>query len=273
MKRTLALGLAALAACSSAKKEKPIVYAAPQPATATETTAIADAQTTLGASLTFVAPTQPTTGGPGLADQLAASLGGYSVSASAPELSAAKLAQGSVRQAFDTGGMDPACVTTEQVNGVTTVRWGQATPCTISTSDPTTSITVGVTGWLSWNPATGVTSWDVGETYDMSSSSSGQAFSMRGTAAMSGSMTVSAAEVAITSESDADVTTSMTGMTIPEQVKTTLQGTLPYEASPFCVVSGSLVLEQRMSAMGMDQAEGWRFDWSGCGAFTVAHGS
>jgi len=250
MKRLLALGAALAAACSSAKKEKPIVYEAPLTPTTSEQTAIADAEATLEGSLAFVAPTKPDTGGPGLADQLVAALGGYAVSSRAPDASSAKLARTAVRQALDTGGMDPACVTTEQANGVTTVRWGQAAPCTVSSSDPTTSMTVGVEGWLAWNATTGVTTWDIGETVEMWTTS-GDPFSMSGTAVLHGTMTVSADRIAIEAESDADVTTAITGMTIEENVKTTLEGTVGYQ----------------------DQAQGWRFDWSGCDAFTVAHGS
>ena len=60
---------------------------------------------------------------------------------------------------------------------------------------------------------------------------------------------------------------------------TTLALDLGYQAEPFCVTSGSLVLEQRWTErpMGMDATalpnQGWRFDWTGCGQFTVAHGT
>jgi hypothetical protein len=274
MKKVLALGVAALAACSSGKKEKPIAYGVAGDPTPTELTAIADAETTLAGSVTFVAPTDPGTGGPGLADQLVAALGGYAATARAPDATAAKLAGTTVRNAFDTGGMDPACVTTEQANGVTTVRWGQLTPCTVTTSDPTTTMTVDVAGWLAWNGATGVTTWDLGESFSMSSTS-GDPLAMSGTAALHGSMTVTADRIAIDAASDADVKTAMQGMRVDETVHTTLGGTVGYQASApdLCVVSGSLLLEQRANAMGIEQAQGWRFDWSGCGAFTVAHGS
>lgn len=273
MRKTLALALAALAACSSSKKEKPLAYAAPIQPDAVEIGAIADAEATLAANVDFVAPTEPATGGPGLADQLVAGLGGYAVASRLQDPSSAKLAGTAVRQAFDTGGMDPACITTEQAGAVTTVSWGKAAPCTVVASDPTTSLTVGVSGWLTHDASRGETDWNVGETFEMTTTSGGTAMSMWGTAALYGSMTIGADTITISSASNADVTTSMSGMTIDEQIETTLDGSLGYQASPFCVVSGSLQLEQRVSALGQDQAQGWRFGWTGCGAYTVAHGT
>ncbi len=273
MKKILVLGLAALAAaCGGGKKEKPIVYGVSQAPTATELAAVADAEATLEGSLTFVAPTDPGTGGPGLPDQLVSSLGGYTVASTMPDAATAKLVGTATRQTLDTGGMDPACLTTEVAAPVTTVRWGQLVPCTMA--DPVMGMTVGVKGWLSRNEATGVTTWDIDETFALTmTSTDGQVISMNGTGGLSGTLAVSADQIAIHAESDVDVTTSM-GLTIREVGTTKLDGTVGYQPAPsFCIASGSLQLEQRTSSMGVDQNQGWRFDWSGCGAYTVAHGS
>jgi hypothetical protein len=69
------------------------------------------------------------------------------------------------------------------------------------------------------------------------------------------------------------------GMIIPEGLETRLVGTLGYEPSPFCITSGALTVEQYWTQRppgATDQSlpnQGWRFDWTGCGAYTVAHGS
>ncbi len=269
MRKILSLALVALAACGG-DKQKPITYGAPEAPTATEISAIQGAQTTLQGSVTFVAPTDPATGGPGLADQLVASL----PVATAPEGGPAKLVPATMQEIFPTSGMDPACVTSEPTGAGTTVRWGVTKPCRIDISDPTTTMTVIVTGWLSWTPGTaagtGTTAWKIHEDFSLQTTSGGQPMSASGGADLYGSLVVAAATITVDGHSESDVTM----MGIDEKVNTSLTGTVDYVTSPaFCIVGGGLKLEQRASALGQEQGQGWDFGWTGCGAFTVAHGS
>jgi hypothetical protein len=286
MKRILALALAALvSACGSDKKEKPITYAGPQAPTASEQSAVASAGATLQANLSYQGSTQPTAGAAGLGDQLASSLGGSTISAKTTSASSAKLAGPALREAFDTSGLDPACVTTAQAGNVTTVTWGAAAPChvVVSSSDPTTgdalTMTVDVTGTLTWDPTQGLTAWNIGEGYAMDMTSGGQRMTADGTAHIGGSLKVDASTITVNETSSIDMTTHYMGLTVPEGLVTTLAGTVGYQASPFCITSGTLTVEQRWTQRPIgatDQTlpnQGWRFDWTGCGAFTVAHGS
>jgi hypothetical protein len=285
MKKILALTLAALvSACGSDKKEKPITYGAAQAPTATEQSAAAGAATSLQANLSYQTSSQPTSGAAGLGDQLASSLGGSTVSTKTASPSA-KLAGPALREAFDTSGLDPACVTTAQSGNVTTATWGAAAPChvVVSSSNPTTgdamTMTVDVSGTLTWDPTQGLTAWDIGERYAMDMTSGGQHVTADGTAHLGGSLKVDASTITVNETSSIDMTTHAMGLTIPEGLVTTLAGTVGYQASPFCITSGTLTVEQRWTQRPIgatDQTlpnQGWRFDWSGCGAFTVAHGS
>ncbi len=288
MRKILAVALAALAAaCASDKKEEPIQYGAPLAPTPTEQSALASAGTTLQSSLAYQASAEPTAGAAGLGDQLVANLGGYAVATKMPDASSAKLAQRAMRQAFDTGGMDPACVTTAQAGGVTTVSWGMVpgVPCHVEVSsvDPysgdTMAMTVDVTGTLTWDPAHGSTSWNIGEGYTLDMTSGGERITAEGTAALVGSLTVGASTITASTSSAIDMTTHYMGLTIPEGLVTTLSATLGYQADPFCITSGSLTVEQRWTKrpMGATQDslpnQGWHIEWTGCGAFTVAHGA
>ncbi len=276
MRKLLSIAVLALAACgSSEKQQKPITYGAPQIPTASEVAAIQGAQTTLQGSGTFAATTDPAFGGPGLADQLVASLG-Y---AAAPGGSSAKLMQSAVGETFPTTGLDPACVVTTTAMGVTRVTWGATTPCRIDYADPTTTMTVVVSGWLTWTAGatagTGTTAWAIHEDYAMAQSGT-QPFSATGDADLTGSLVVGAATIGVDTRSLMAVQMTSAGMpAIAETIDTTLVGTVGYETSPaFCITSGSLDLVQRLTVGGFEQPpQAWDFTWSGCGAFMVAHGS
>lgn len=281
MKRLIVAGLVALAAACTSEdpSDPPIQYGAPQSPTYTEQGAAGSTQTTLSGSLTFQATSTPEYGAPGLADQLLANLGGYSAAKAMPTPRAAKLASGAAFRAIDTGGIDPACVTTT----ATSVTWTGCADTMIftdpSTGATTTSVTVTVDGTMSWNAGTGTTTWSIHETMDMWDSSDGVTVSMTANVDLAGSLTVTASTIAGSSTSTVWAHTEYAGFSFNEGYVTTLALDLGYQAQPFCVTSGSLVLEQRWTErpMGMDAAalpnQGWRFDWTGCGQFTVAHGT
>ena len=287
MKRILALGLAGLAAaCGGGSKDKPIAYGAPQAPTATEQTAAVNAAATLQANLAYQASTEPTAGAAGLGDQLASDLGASTVSAKTTAPASSKLAGPALRQAFDTGGLDPNCVTpTAQPGGATLYTWGAAAPChvVVSSSDPTTgdymNMTVDVTGTLTWDPANQLTTWHIVEVLGMDMMSGGEHVTAGGNATIAGSVQVGATSISVNEASTVDMTTHYMNMTIPEGLETTLAGTVGYQASPFCITSGTLTVEQHWTQRPYGATaqslpnQGWRFDWTGCGAFTVAHGS
>ncbi len=280
MKKIFAVALVALVAACAEDKEKPIAYGAPQAPTYTEQGAATTAQTTLEGSLAFQASTEPTFGAPGLGDQLAVNLGAIPVAAKMPTPASAKLAQGALRQAFETGGMDPACVgTVVDAAGVTTVTW---TSCHIELSsvDPyTMDMAADIDGWLRWTPATGQTSWSIGETIALTVISEGETITTHTVAGLGGTVTVTASTIVADTRSTIDITMRYGGLTFNEALETTLAANLGYQAEPFCVTSGTFGLERRWLERPMGATEqslpnqGWRFEWTGCNQFTVAHGS
>jgi hypothetical protein len=281
MRKVTFIALVALVACSasSERQQKPITWGTPQTPTAAELAAMQNAQLTLQDSGTFAGQTDPSTGGPGLADQLAGSLGGY---AAAPGGASAKIAPaaGAVAETIPTTGLDPTCVgTTPLAGGGMRVTWGAAAPCNIDSSDATMSMHVTITGWLTWTPGpsagTGTTDWDIRETYAMTQYGAG-GFTMSGDASLHGPIVVGASTIDVHTGSLMNVTMSSAGMpSITETIDTSLDGTVGYVTSPaFCITSGGLQLVQRASAAGMpEQDQAWDFDWSGCDAFVVTHGS
>jgi hypothetical protein len=286
IKNVLAVLLVALAACGADTTEKPIQYGAPQAPTVAELGAGESAAATLQASLSYQASTQPDAGVAGLGDQLVQRLGGSTLAARMPTAGSAKLVQGAVRQAFDTGGLDPACVTHAQVGDVTTVTWGAAGPCHVVMTeiDPTTgattmTVTVDIVGTLAWNAATRETTWNVDETMSMTMAASEGPVTVNATARLQGSTKATDTTFVASTGSTVDMRTTVRGMAIDEALATTLAANLGYQADPFCVTSGTLTVEQRWTKrpMGATAADlpdrGWRLEWSGCGAFTVAHGS
>ncbi len=303
MKRILALALAALAAAcgSDTKQDRPIAYGAPLAPTPAEQDAMATASSTLQASLAYQPSTEPTAGAAGIGDQLASTLGGTQVTGPAKTgaPSSAKLTQGTTLQAFDTGGMNPACVvpSTELVSGVTVSVWTWGAdpnvPCvvTISSVDPMTSdtmdMTVTVAGWLK-DDGQGKTWWSIGEGYDVKMvSSANGTVTADGTATLTGQVKVDATArtIDLATASGVDMTTHYMGLNLPEGLATTTAASLGYD-DPFCISSGKLTVEQHWTKrpMGMTQDDlpnaGWIFEWTGCaplgapgGTFTVAHGS
>jgi hypothetical protein len=277
MRKILAVALVTLAAaCGSEDKEEPIRYGAPGAPTWEEQDAATTAAMTFESSLAFQASTEPAAGAAGLGDQLAASMGGSYAAAKMASAWSAKTGGGAVRQAFDTGGMDPACVSTREADGVTTVTWAG---CVIEADeyDPLSgdsmSMRVEIDGTLTWTPTIGRTSWDIGERLWMTMTSDGETIAMSGTAGLQGSTTITGATIEASTASVADVTTNYMGMRFRQTLATTLEADLAYQADPFCITGGWLRVEQRRGGdMQTMPNQGWYFEWTGCGAFTVARG-
>jgi len=279
MKKTIVAGLAAVVtACGSGESARPLQYGAPQAPTVAEQSAGSSAQTTLQGSLTFAAPTQPSTGAMALADQLAMSLGAYSPSGSAPTAQVQKSAGRAVSQAFATGGLDPACVHPSPT--LDSVTWSGCV-IRVTDTDPytgdTTDITVTIDGSVAWSA--GVTTWNIDETYDAAMTSGGDTITMDGTATLDGTITVTDSTIVGNASSAVNLTVHYLGFSLTEGVLTTLGLDLGYQASPFCIDSGTLTLEhvwtQRPMGTTADTLpnQGWRFEWTGCNAFEVSHGS
>lgn len=173
--------------------------------------------------------------------------------------------------------LDPACVTTT----ATSVTWAGCV-ATISEVDPTTGdttdATVHIDGQLGWVEATGVTSWSIRETIHMVMVSGGTPMQMDATVGLQGTLTATATTLKGQTSSSVAATVSAMGLTIAEAEVTTLAADLEVQSGPFCVTGGTLTLEQIWTRRpaGASAADfpdqGWRFEWSGCGLFTVAHG-
>ncbi len=140
-------------------------------------------------------------------------------------------------------------------------------------------MTVDLSGTLGWNAATGTTSWDIHETMAMTMTQDGDTITMNATADLGGSMTVTASTIVADTSSSVTVHANYMGIPINEGVRTTLEMDLGYQADPFCITSGTLVAEQRWTERPMGATpetlpdQGWRLEWTGCGQFTVAHGT
>jgi hypothetical protein len=195
-----------------------------------------------------------------------------------PTAQSAKLAGGAALQAFDTGGMDPACVATTE-SSVTWTGCHMAVDDTDPYTGDTTTMTVDVSGTLSWDPGTGLTTWDIHETMAMTGTQGGNHMTMNATADLGGSMTVTASTIVGNTGSSVSVRANYMGFDVNEAIQTTLVLDLGYQADPFCITSGTLVAEQRWTERPMGGTpetmpdQGWRFEWTGCGQFTVAHGT
>lgn len=281
MRKIAAVALAVLAAaCASEKKDRTIQYGAAQAPDPTEQSAVANAELTLGSSLAYQASTEPSAGAAGLADQLVSELGGYTASAAMPDAASAKLAARALHRALDTGGIDPGCVVpTDEGNGATKYTW---TGCRVqvASTDPysgdTTTMDVTIDGWLKWEPAVRTTTWSFLERLAMTMTSGADTIEMHGTAGFGGSLAAGDATLTARTGSTADVTMTMRGpsgnLTVPEVLETKLTADLEYQL-PFCITGGKLEVAQYATVMGQTQDQGWDFVWTGCGAFTVAHGS
>lgn len=278
MKKAIAAGLVVLFAACGGQDEHRLTWGPAQQPTFAEQDAAATAQATLQGSLAFAASTEPSAGAMGLADQLVASLGGSMPTVGGP---------GDVKQlagegragalAFDTGGMDPACVTTT----LTSATWSG---CVIemTETDPytgdTTWMRVTVSGTL--GSSAGVTRWDIAETFAMTMTSGGQQLvAASGTAKLLGELAVTDSTIVGYGGSILDITQSYMGFTMSAGLANTFNANLQYQADPFCITGGSLQVHQvwTQRPMGAPPAmypdQGWLFSWSGCGVFTVAHGS
>lgn len=282
MKRIIVALVAVAVACSS-EKERPIQYGAPAAPAYDEQAAAASAQTTLQGSLAFAPSTEPSAGAAGLADQLVAALdSGYTVGKTLPSEESRKLAATATTRVIATGGIDPACVSVVETLTQTTVTWTGCTD-TVTTTGPgpgdSSTMTVTVDGTLTWTPGTGVTAWDIHESMAAMETQGGTTVTLNMTAELDGSIAVTGSTIVGSSASSVHVTENYAGLRMSAGVRTTLALDLGYEAVPFCVTSGTLVLEQRWTErpMGATEAnlpdQGWRFEWAGCDAFTVAHGS
>ncbi|HET8541560.1 MAG TPA: hypothetical protein VFL83_16910 [Anaeromyxobacter sp.] len=273
MKKILAVALVALAAACS-NEEKTIEWGPSQDPTTAQRSAVASSEVTLQGSLDYQASTEPSAGAAGLGDRIAADLS-YA-SASAPGDSSAKFAQDSVRQAWETGTIDPTCVQPTVVGDVTTWTW---TNCHVDASDPQTgqAIHVTINGWLAWNPVLRETSWAFGEVFDMTMTSGLDTLTMDGTAALGGKLAVTDTRIVADTSSTAHVRTSMTGpsgnFAFDEDVSTTLTARLDYVADPFCVTGGTLTVVQKATAFGMTEFQGWEITWTGCDQFRIRQGS
>jgi hypothetical protein len=281
MKKIVLAGLGALAMACGGGTDDSIRYGASEPSTYDEQVAIESAQGTLQATVAHQPSTEPAYGAPGLADQLTSDLGAYAAVAAAPTVPMRSLASRSLHRSSGTAltvGMDPACVGQTE----TSVTW---TDCiiTISNTDPDTGDTLDstttVNGSLTWNPATGVSSWDVVEVLDMTMTQGGETLTLDAVVHPAGTITVTDSTIVGHGGSSASATATYQGMTVREAFHTTLDLDLGYQVDPFCITSGTLQLEQiwdRRPA-GATAADlpnrGWQFDWAGCGQFAVAHGT
>ncbi len=285
-KTIVALVVVLAAGCGSGNDEqRPLQYGAPQPPTFEEQGAADTAQTTLAGSLTFQATTDPTFGAPGLPDQLASSLGAYvaaalgALSAGDPAPSPLGIAGPASSRALTVVGIDPACVAIT----ATTATW---TGCVIEMTDTdpytgdTTDMTVTVAGSMASNPATGLTTWDIDVTTAMTmTQGAAVVMTMTSSTALDGGVTVTPSTIVGNSSSSTSVTGSYMSIPLDEAVRTTLQLDLGYQAVPFCITSGHLLLEQTwlQRPVGATEAtlpdQGWRFEWTGCDQFQVSHGS
>lgn len=280
MNRTIFVGLVTLtAACGGGGGARQLQYGTPQAPSTAEQLAGSDAQASLAANLSFAPTTEPTYGAPGLADQLVASLGGYAAPTARVGAPQVRRAVGrSVALAVGGTGLDPACV------GITptSVTWS-ACVVSFSETDPysgdTTDMTVRIDGRLGWNPGTGTTTWTIDERIAMTVVSGGDTMRMNGTVGLGGTVTVTASTIVGHTGSDVDVAVNYMGMNLGEAVATSLDLDLGYQADPFCVTGGTLTLQQLWTkrpagATAADLPDqGWKFAWSGCGLFTVAHGN
>jgi hypothetical protein len=297
MKRTIAglVGLFALAACGGGGKE--LSYGTAQAPTALEQSAADQAQVSLGAGRTFAPNDEPTAGGPGLADQLASQLGGEppptlsvasaAVVATLPAGTPAQVQRTVGRAMALPGGttalttFDPACITTTVSASTGSVVWRNCV-VVINETDPytldTTDATLRVDGRLDWNGTTGVTSWNIGETMVMAMTSDGQTMTANATVNLSGVVTTAADTIKGSTTSVVNTTASYMGFSASGTVRTSMALDLGYQADPFCVTSGTLTLEQVWTrrpsgATAADLPDqGWKFEWTGCGLVTVAHG-
>jgi hypothetical protein len=279
MNRIFLAAAVALATACGGSDGPSIEYGPSQAPTYDEQLAAENAQATLAASSQL--GDEPALGAPGLPDRVAADLGAYGMSSASYSGQASRLAlrapsagPGSSLQA----GMDPACVATTE----TSVTW---TGCTVSTSetDPytgdTTDMTVTMDGTWTWSPASGVTSWHVVQTVDLAMTADGQTLTTEATAVLDGDLAVSASAIVGEASSSVAATASYMGFSASEAVETTADVDLRYAADPFCITGGTLTVEQvwRRRPTGTTSADlpdqGWRFEWTGCDAFTVAHGT
>lgn len=259
MKRTIAWGLVALAAaCSSEDADEALAYGAPGEATVEEQAAATNAQYTLSQSVGYDQPTDPALGAPGLVDQLVAELGGEpGMVAQAPMAKA-------LAGARAIAPVDPCITATE-----TSVTW---TGC--AESDAGLSFTID--GTIQWNATTGRTDWTLHQTFEMAL---GPDMEMSGAVDWSGSMVATDSTIAVDAESRTRTSTLLAGMRVEQGFVNTLVADLDYvDADVFCITGGTLTVEQRWTERpaGVPTADmpdrGWRFDWTGCGGLTVAHG-
>lgn len=278
MKKILSIAILVLAACGSSDKPRTIQWGAPQAPNAGEQSAVSSAALTLQGSLDYQASTEPTAGAAGLGDQLAASLA--SAAASAPGAPSAKLAEGVVRQAIATGGLDPSCVVPTVLNGVTKYTW---TGCVVddSSTDPytgdTTTLHVTVDGWLTWNPLARETVWSIGMTMTTTQTSGPDTVTMGATLGLGGNQRVTDTRIVADTTSTAHLTERMQGpsgnLYIEGDVRTTLDAALDYVASPsFCITGGGLTVVQDTTIYGQTQTDAWDLTWTGCGLFEIRHG-
>lgn len=264
-------------------------YGAASAPTALEASAADDAAASLAAGRTFSPSSEPTAGGPGLADQLAATLGAEGAPSAALPLPAARAPQ--VQQAVGRAvalatspaaavELPPGCVTITGAAGdpVGAVVW---TGCSVEVppTPPVASMTVRIDGRLDWNGATGTTSWSIRETLSTAIAADGGTVQVDAAVVLAGAFTSAAGATKGRSSTDVSVTTRLGGLSVREAFRTSLDADLTWETSPaFCIDGGTLTLEQVWTerpygATAQDLPDqGWRFEWTGCGSFTVAHG-
>lgn len=287
MKKILIAALVSLVtACGDSDgRGVPMRYAAPAEPTWSEESAVTLATSTLSATAAFETGTDPAAAAPGLGDQLVADLGGYAAAKTMPTVESAKLAARTTSRAIDTGGIDPLCVQTSASGSETLVTWSGCTDTLTEydpyTQAPTLTATVTVNGTMRWNVSTGVTSWDLALGMDMSGTQNGEPISMDLTVDLTGSITTTPTTIVGDTRSVTSLAMTYAGQSASGSYETKLALDLDL-ADSSCVTGitgGTLVLEQNWLARpagGTAQDypnQGWRFEWTGCGAFTVAHGS
>lgn len=292
----------ALSACGGGTRS--LSYAPSQPATPEEQAAADQAEAAFDAGRTFAATSEPTAAAPGLADQLVAGLGGEPLpttsTAGFSSATAALLASlpdampAQARQAVGrtlapavaptaATALDPACVTTTVTATAGSVVWSGCLVHEVQTDPVTLEVTLDATlrvdGRLDWNGTSGVTSWGITESVDMTMPFDGGTMTSDIGIVLSGSITNKDGAVKGSTASDVTITIRSGIQSATAALRTSMTVDLAYLADPFCIATGTLTLEQVWTrlppgASAVDQ--GWKFSWTGdgasCGQVFVAHG-
>lgn len=297
-------GLLTLAACGGSSP-RPLSYGAAATPTAEEQAAGDQAAAAFQAGRGFSTSADPTLSSPGLADQLASTMGGQPLPsssggvASAPTVAALLASLPAevpvqARLAFLTGLApagtavvvspfdDPACASVTATAVAGTATWAGCTIHDVQTDPGTGEVlstaVVHVDGRLDWDAATGTTSWNVSETMAIEMPLGDVTMTIRVSVALHGALTNKDGKVKGTSGSTVSSTASLPGASATGGATTSMSVDLSYTGDPLCITTGTLSVEQRFSGAAKDgnPDQGWRLVWTGdglaCGTLSVSHG-